>query len=65
MAALVGLNGLALSRHYNDETVHKPDFKGAAWRIQNEERPGDVILVDGPDPEKVFMHYYDGPNAGP
>ena len=46
MTALVGLNGLALSRHYNDETVHKPDFKGAAWRIQNEERLGDVLLVD-------------------
>ena len=62
LTALVGLNGLALSRHYNDETLHKPDFKGAAWRIQNEERPGDVILVDGPDPEKVFLHYYGGPN---
>jgi hypothetical protein len=33
------------------------DF-GAAQRIQIQ-APGDVILVDGPDP-KVFLHYYDG-----
>lgn len=62
LLALVGLNGLALGRHYSDDTFHKPDFKSAAWRIQNEEAPGDVILVDGPDPEKVFLHYYTGPN---
>jgi hypothetical protein len=62
LLALVAFNGLALSRHYRDETLHKPDFRGAAWRIQNEEKTGDVILVDGPDPEKVFLHYYDGPN---
>ena len=62
LSALVGFNGLALSRHYSDEALHKPDFKGAAWRIQHEEAKGDVILVDGPDPEKVFLHYYSGPN---
>ena len=60
---LVSANGLALSRLYSDETLHKPDFRGAAWRIEQGELPGDVILVDGPDPEKVFLHYYAGPNA--
>ncbi len=62
IALLLGTNGVALYRQYTDESLHKPDFRGAAWRIQQEETPDDVILVDGPDPEKVFLHYYSGPN---
>ncbi len=63
VAVLIGLlaaNGLALGRLYADTSLHKPDFRGAAFRIQQLERPGDVILVDGPDPQKVFLHYYRG-----
>lgn len=51
-------NGYALNRLYFDESLHKPDFHGAVWRIQHYEEECDVILVDGPDPQKVFLHYY-------
>ncbi len=60
LAGLVAANGLALYRHYTDTSLHKPDFRSAAVRIQQWEQPGDVILVDGPDPQKVFLHYYHG-----
>jgi hypothetical protein len=60
MAGLVFLNLLALQRLYEDTSLHKPDFRGVARQIEAQQRPGDVILVDGPDPEKVFLHYYAG-----
>jgi hypothetical protein len=52
-------NGLALQRLYTDASQHKPDYRAAAARIAANLEPGDVILVDGPDPEKVFLHYFD------
>lgn len=58
LGSLLWGNSMALARQYTDTSLHKPDFRGAAWRIAQNERPGDVILVDGPDPEKVFLHYY-------
>jgi len=62
LAPLLYFNMLGLQKLYDDTALHKPNFRDAAQRIQQNERPGDVILVDGPDPEKVFLHYYDGPN---
>ena len=59
-AGLVGANLAALNRHYFDPALHKPDYRGAAQRIQQNERPGDVVLVDGPAPDLVFEHYYGG-----
>ena len=61
LLGLVAANALALGRLYDDATLHKPDFRAAALRIERSEQPGDVILVDGPDPQKVFLHYYAGP----
>ena len=59
---LVGLlaigNGLAVQRLYTDASLHKPDYRAAAERIAANLQPGDVVLVDGPDPEKVFKHYF-------
>ena len=60
MVGLVAANALALQHLYHDTTLHKPDFRAAAQRISDFGAPGDVVLVDGPDPEKVFLHYYDG-----
>ena len=57
---LIGSNGSALARQATDSTLHKPDFRAAAQRIQAQERPGDLVLVDGPNPELVFTHYYGG-----
>ena len=51
-------NGLALQRLYTDTSLHKPDYRAAAERIATNLQPGDVVLVDGPDPEKVFKHYF-------
>ena len=59
---LLGVNGASLARLYTDTSLHKPDFRGAAWRIEHEESPDQVVLVDGPDPDKVFNHYYTGAN---
>jgi 4-amino-4-deoxy-L-arabinose transferase-like glycosyltransferase len=58
--ALAGANLLAVQQLYTDTTLHKPDFRGAAATIQAGLQPGDVVLVDGPDPNKVFLHYYTG-----
>ncbi|MCO5211628.1 MAG: glycosyltransferase family 39 protein [Caldilinea sp.] len=58
--ALAGANLLAVQRHYTDTSLHKPDFRGAAQTIMADLAPGDVVLVDGPDPSKVFLHYYTG-----
>jgi hypothetical protein len=61
LAGLVAANGLALHRLYTDANLHKPDFRGAAQTIQAGVQPNDVVLVDGPNPDLVFNHYYDGP----
>jgi hypothetical protein len=61
LALLVAANGLALHRLYTDASLHKPDFRGAAQTIQAGVQSGDVVLVDGPNPDLVFNHYYDGP----
>ena len=58
VVALVAANGLALNRLYFDTSLHKADYRGAAARIHTNERAGDVVLVDGPNPELVFNHYY-------
>ena len=58
IVGLVATNGLALNRLYFDTSLHKPDYHGAAYRIQLNDAPGDVVLVDGPNPELVFNHYY-------
>lgn len=58
VVGLVAANALALNRLYFDKTLHKPDYHGAAYRIYIDEHPGDVILVDGPNPDLVFNHYY-------
>jgi mannosyltransferase len=58
VVGLVAANGSALNRLYFDTTLHKPDYHSAAIRIQANEAPGDVVLVDGPNPELVFNHYY-------
>ena len=55
---LVFGNGLAVQRLYTDTSLHKPDYRAAAERIAANLQPGDVVLVDGPDPEKVFKHYF-------
>ncbi|MFN8468740.1 MAG: glycosyltransferase family 39 protein [Caldilineaceae bacterium] len=57
-ALLVIGNGLAVQRLYTDASLHKPDYRAAAERIAAHLQPGDVVLVDGPDPEKVFKHYF-------
>lgn len=58
VVGLAGLNWLALKRLYFDASIQKADYRGAAQRIYNHEAPGDVVLVDGPNPELVFDHYY-------
>jgi hypothetical protein len=58
LAVLVAGNGIALQRSYADSSLHKPDYRAAAARIAANYQSGDVVLVDGPDPEKVFLHYF-------
>ena len=60
LGLLLVANGLALHRLYSDVSVHKPDFRAAAEHIQRNLQPGDIVLVDGPNPELVFEHYYSG-----
>ena len=58
LVGLMAANGLALNRLYFDTSLHKPDYHGAAYRIHINDAPGDVVLVDGPNPDLVFNHYY-------
>jgi len=60
LALVVALMAHAAWRQATDVTLHKPDFRGAAERIARSEQPGDIVLVDGPNPELVFNHYYKG-----
>lgn len=62
-AAVIALTAgsyVAQHRLATDLEVQKPDFRGAAQRMTSEGKPGDVIFVDGPNPELVFDHYYTG-----
>ena len=64
---LVAANGLALQRLYTDPSVQKADYKTPIQRIEQDGMPGDVVLLDGPDPDQIFLHYYEGyaPLEGP
>jgi hypothetical protein len=57
---LVIANGVALDRLYTETTLHKPNFRGAAETINRSVTADDVVLVDGPNPQLVFAHYYTG-----
>ncbi len=57
---LITFAALILYIYYSDSPYSKPDFKDVARHIEAHTRPGDGILADGPDPEKVFLRYYDG-----
>jgi hypothetical protein len=60
VAALIAAGWPAMDRAVHDASVQKPDYRGAAAAINAEVRPSDVVLVDGPNPELVFAHYYTG-----
>lgn len=57
---LLVANQQALMRLYFDTTLHKPDFRGAAQRINAGVTADDTVLIDGPNPALVFAHYYTG-----
>ncbi len=59
-AALVAAGWPSLDRAYHDAGVQKPDYRSAAAAINAGVRSSDVVLVDGPNPELVFLHYYAG-----
>ncbi len=63
--ALLGLllagNGSALKPYYVDDRYHKPDFRAAVDVIERFGEDGDVVILDGPDPNLVFLHYYHAP----
>lgn len=59
-ALLLGGSLAATWRQATDVSLHKPDYRAAAQQIEASQQPGDVILVDGPNPELVFLHYYEG-----
>ncbi|MEZ4735732.1 MAG: glycosyltransferase family 39 protein [Caldilineaceae bacterium] len=59
LLVLLAGNAQALRTFYTDATFHKPDFRATVQMIARFGRPGDVVVVDGPDPSLVFLHYYD------
>lgn len=63
--ALLGLllagNGSALKPYYLDDSYHKPDFRAAVDVIERFGQDGDIVILDGPDPNLVFLHYYHAP----
>jgi len=63
--ALLGLllvgSASALKPYYTDDRYHKPDFRTAVQVIERFGRDGDIVMLDGPDPNLVFLHYYRAP----
>ncbi len=60
LALLVALLLRAGWQQATDAAQHKPNFRSLAEQIMAHEQPGDVVIVDGPNPEIVFNHYYRG-----
>jgi hypothetical protein len=60
LMGLLSANLLAVNRIYADSALHKPNFREAAAMINRAVAPADVVLIDGPNPELVFDHYYHG-----
>lgn len=60
LTVLATANSAAIFRQQNEPNLAKPDFRAAVQRVLSEEGSGDVILVDGPDPELVIERYYTG-----
>ena len=56
---LLAANGRAVQSLYRDPAFHKPDFRATVAAIEASSKAGDVVVVDGPDPSLVFLHYYD------
>lgn len=56
---LLVANGKALQTLYSDPAFQKPDYRATVAAIEARGQPGDVVVVDGPDPTLVFLHYYD------
>lgn len=60
LALLAALGLRAGWQQATDVAQHKPDFRSLAEQIMQYEQPGDILIVDGPNPEIVFNHYYRG-----
>lgn len=56
---LLVANSKALQTLYSDPAFQKPDYRATVAAIEALGQPGDVVVVDGPDPSLVFLHYYD------
>lgn len=56
--------GFSLSRLYLDPYYRvKEDYAGAVALVARNERPRDLILVNGPENLTAFQHYYQGPGT--
>lgn len=60
LVGLVAANWLALTEYYDNSALQKPNYRAVVEHIKRGAQPGDVILVDGPDPRIVLLHYYKG-----
>lgn len=58
LLVLLAGNAQALHTFYTDPTFQKPDFRAMVRTIEALSQPGDIVVVDGPDPNLVFLHYY-------
>jgi len=59
-SAVLAVDAIALHAYYTDARTFKPDYRATAATIAARERPGDVILADGIDPDIIFERYYSG-----
>ncbi|MEZ4677874.1 MAG: glycosyltransferase family 39 protein [Caldilineaceae bacterium] len=58
---LLAGNRAALQEYYTNEAFQKPDFRAAVRMIERYGQDGDTVILDGPDPNLVFLHYYQAP----
>ncbi|MCB0126850.1 MAG: glycosyltransferase family 39 protein [Caldilineaceae bacterium] len=58
MVLLLLGNRDSLIQLYTNEALHKPDFRETVRTIERLGQDGDIVILDGPDPNIVFLHYY-------
>lgn len=59
LLVLVGMPTLqSLSNLYLDPVYARDNYRGIAQRIQQDERPGDVILLHAPNQWETFTYYH-------
>jgi 4-amino-4-deoxy-L-arabinose transferase-like glycosyltransferase len=60
LGLLVGMGWSIYRYHLDPYYASKEDYAGAAQYVMARELPDDLLLINGPESQAAFEHYYDG-----